>query len=136
MLIAGQCTPRFSFVVPKEKRAVHGPKRKALARSGAVALRATGVGGSVQAPIWAGLWAHHGFLRFPDCRPVADGADLIGVVVVLASSSVHCCWTGSCGSGIWGLLTEGEGTMKLEQKWYSAARGTPVSYTHLRAHET
>lgn len=33
---------------------------------------------------------------------MADGADLIGVVVVLASSSVHCCWTGSCGSGIWG----------------------------------
>ena len=29
-------------VLPKEKRAVHGPKRKALARSGAVALRAYG----------------------------------------------------------------------------------------------
>ena len=25
----------------------------------------TGAGVSVQAPIWAGLWAHHGFLRFP-----------------------------------------------------------------------
>ena len=30
------------LVLPKEKRAVHGPKRKALARSGAVALRAHG----------------------------------------------------------------------------------------------
>ena len=41
MLIAGQCTPISLLVLPKEKRAVHGPKRKnALARSGAVALRA------------------------------------------------------------------------------------------------
>ena len=64
MLMAGQCTPRFSFVVPKEKRAVHGPKRKALARSGAVALRATGGGGSVQAPIWPGLRARYTLLRF------------------------------------------------------------------------
>ena len=31
------CTPHFSFVVPKEKRAVHGPKRKALG-----ALRCSG----------------------------------------------------------------------------------------------
>ena len=56
--------PHFSFVVPKEKRAVHGPKRKALARSGAVALRATGGGGSVQAPIWPGLRARYTLLRF------------------------------------------------------------------------
>ena len=41
-LVQRGCTPHFSFVVPKEKRAVHGPKRKALARSGAVALRAHG----------------------------------------------------------------------------------------------
>ena len=51
-------------VLPKEKRAVHGPKRKALARSGAVALRATGGGGSVQAPIWPGLRARYTLLRF------------------------------------------------------------------------
>ena len=27
-LVQRGCTPHFSFVVPKEKRAVHGPKRK------------------------------------------------------------------------------------------------------------
>ena len=57
--------PPFSFrSCPKRKRAVHGPKRKALARSGAVALRATGGGGSVQAPIWPGLRARYTLLRF------------------------------------------------------------------------
>ena len=56
--------PHFLFVLPKRKRAVHGPKRKALARSGAVALRATGGGGSVQAPIWPGLRARYTLLRF------------------------------------------------------------------------
>ena len=63
-LVQRGCTPHFSFVLPKEKRAVHGPKRKALARSGAVALRATGGGGSVQAPIWPGLRARYTLLRF------------------------------------------------------------------------
>ena len=29
-LVQPGCTPHFSFVVPKEKRAVHGPKRKAF----------------------------------------------------------------------------------------------------------
>ena len=43
---------------------MHGPKGKALARSGAVALRATGGGGSVQAPIWPGLRARYTLLRF------------------------------------------------------------------------
>ena len=36
-LVQPECTPHFSFVVPKEKRAVHGPKRKALG-----ALRCSG----------------------------------------------------------------------------------------------
>ena len=36
-LVQPGCTPHFSFVVPKEKRAVHGPKRKALG-----ALRCSG----------------------------------------------------------------------------------------------
>ena len=36
-LVQRGCTPHFSFVVPKEKRAVHGPKRKALG-----ALRCSG----------------------------------------------------------------------------------------------
>ena len=36
-LVQPGCTPHFSFVLPKEKRAVHGPKRKALG-----ALRCSG----------------------------------------------------------------------------------------------
>ena len=73
--------PPYSFrSCPKRKRAVHGPKEKtALARFGAVALRATGVGVSVQAPIWPGLRARLGLLRDRYCRPVADGAQIVGV---------------------------------------------------------
>lgn len=66
LLLSPPCGARRDplSVLPKEKRAVHGPKRKALARSGAVALRATGGGGSVQAPIWPGLRARYTLLRF------------------------------------------------------------------------
>ncbi len=50
--------PIFFSVLRKRKRAVHGPKEKAAwTRSGAVALRATGVGVPVPAPIWACLRA-------------------------------------------------------------------------------
>ena len=45
--------------------------------------RATEVGVSVQAPIWACLRARYSLLRSRHCRPVADGADGVGVVVVL-----------------------------------------------------
>ena len=41
--------------------------------------RATRVGVSVQAPIWAGLRARLGLLQDRYCRPVPDGADLAGV---------------------------------------------------------
>ena len=58
-------------------------REKRLMRSGAVALRATGVGVSVQAPIWPDLRARYSLLRFLWCRPVADGAEVVGVVVVL-----------------------------------------------------
>ena len=86
--------PPFSFRSwPKRKRAVHGPKEKAvLARSGAVALRATGVGGSVTAPILPGLRARYNLLPGRYCRPVADGADGIGVVIALSSFSFRCRW--------------------------------------------
>ena len=98
--------PISLLVLPKEKRAVHGPKRKnALTRSGAVALRATGVGVSVPAPILPCLRARLGLLRGQYCRPVPDGADLIGVVVALNCFSFRCRWpvvdgasaTGRCG---------------------------------------
>ena len=42
-----------------------------------------GVGVSVQAPIWACLRARYSLLRSRHCRPVADGADGVWVVVVL-----------------------------------------------------
>jgi len=71
---------------------MHGPKRKALARSGAVALRATGVGGSVQAPIWAGLRTRLALLRFLWLLSRARTADLIGVVVALRCFSFRWCW--------------------------------------------
>ena len=58
-------------------------REKRLARSGAVALRATGVGGSVQAPIWAGLRTRLALLRFLWLLSRARTADLIGVVVAL-----------------------------------------------------
>ena len=70
-------------VLPKEKRAVHGPKEKAAwTRSGAVALRAQR-GSAYRCLLRFGLAFGHAML-FCDsccCRPVADGADLVGVVV-------------------------------------------------------
>ena len=86
LLLSPPCGARRDplSVLPKEKRAVHGPKRKALARSGAVALRATGVGGSVQAPILACLRARFSLLQVCNCRPVADGAEVVGVVIALS----------------------------------------------------
>ena len=41
-LVQRDAPPIFFSLLRKRKRAVHGPKRKALARSGAVALRAEG----------------------------------------------------------------------------------------------
>ena len=67
-------------VLPKEKRAVHGPKRKA---PGCALVQwpsaLTEVDVSVQAPIWACLRARYHLLRGRDCCPVADGADSVGV---------------------------------------------------------
>ena len=61
-------------VLPKEKRAVHGPKRKApgcalvqwpsALTGGGESVPATGVGVSVPAPIWTGLRARYALLRF------------------------------------------------------------------------
>ena len=57
------------------------PLRRAPARS---RLRATGVGGSVQAPILACLRARFSLLQVCNCRPVADGAEVVGVVIALS----------------------------------------------------
>ena len=42
-----------------------------------------GDGVSVQALIWTGLRARYSLLRVCNCRPVADGAEDVGVVIVL-----------------------------------------------------
>ena len=61
--------------------AMPGPKEKAAfgARRRIRASVLTGVGVSVQAPIWACLRARYHLLRGRDCCPVADGADSVGV---------------------------------------------------------
>ena len=63
----------------------------------------TGVDVSVPAPIWVYLRARLGLLRVCSCRPVADGADLVGVVIALTSSDFRCRWLGgdweSCRKG-------------------------------------
>ena len=65
----------------------------------------TGVGVSVQAPIWAHLRARLGLLPGRYCRPVADGAEVIGVVVGWTSSSFRCRWPGGQGRpGVRALL--------------------------------
>ena len=69
----------FLFLTKRERAAPGGREKIALTRSGAVALRATGVGGSVPAPIWPRLRARYSLLRSRYYRPVADGADGVGV---------------------------------------------------------
>ena len=75
--------PVFFSDLRKRKRAVHGPKEKAAwTRSGAVTLRAQR-GSAYRCLLRFGLAFGHAML-FCDsccCRPVADGADLVGVVV-------------------------------------------------------
>ena len=77
-------TPIFFSLLRKRKRAVHGPKEKAAwTRSGAVTLRAQR-GLAYRCLLRFGLAFGHAML-FCDsccCRPVADGADLVGVVVI------------------------------------------------------
>ena len=78
--------PPFSFwSCPKRECAAPGGREKSAGRTPVQwpSVR-TGVGVSVQAPIWACLRARLGLLRVCSCRPVADSADLVGVVVVLA----------------------------------------------------
>ena len=78
-----------------------GPKEKAAfgARRRIRASVLTGVGVSVQAPIWACLRARYHLLRGRDCCPVADGADLVGVVVALICFFFRCRWLSRAGAG-------------------------------------
>ena len=79
------CAPHSLFGLAQKENAPRPVEEKkalsALRCSGPP--RATGVGVSVQAPIWADLRARYSLLRGRYYRPVADGADLVGVVVVL-----------------------------------------------------
>ena len=75
--------PPFSFwSCPKRECAAPGGREKSAGRAPVQWPSArTGVGVSVPAPIWAGLRARYALLRICNCRSVADGADLVGVVV-------------------------------------------------------
>ena len=106
-LVQQGCTPHFLFGLARKE---NGPctvqKKRAL---GALQCsgppRATGVDVSVQAPIWPGLQARYNLLPGRYCRPVADGAQVVGVVVALSCFSFRCRWpplagigaTGGCG---------------------------------------
>ena len=84
-LSSGDAPPILFLFLTKRECAAPGGREKialgALRCSGPP--RAAGVGVSVQAPIWADLRARYSLLRGRYYRPVADGADLVGVVVVL-----------------------------------------------------
>ena len=77
--------PPFSFwSCPKRECAAPGGREKGARRAPVQWPSArTGVGVSVPAPILPDLRARLGLLRVCSCRPVADGADGVGVVVVL-----------------------------------------------------
>ena len=68
----------------KEKSAGRAPVQWPSAR--------TGVGVSVPAPILPGLRARYHLLRGRYCRPVADGAEVVGVVIALNCFSFRCRW--------------------------------------------
>ena len=70
----------------KEKNAWRTPVRWPSVR--------TGVGVSVQAPIWPCLRARYSLLQVCNCRPVADGAEVVGVVIALNCFSFRCRWSG------------------------------------------
>ena len=84
--------PHFSFWRPKKRNGLRPVQReKTLCRAPVQLPSArTEVGVSMSAPIWAGLRARYGLLRVCNCRPVADGADLIEVVVALSCFSFRC----------------------------------------------
>ena len=79
------CAPHSLFGLAQKENAprpVEEKKALGALRCGGPP-RATGVGVSVPAPILPDLRARLGLLRVCSCRPVADGADGVGVVVVL-----------------------------------------------------
>ena len=59
----------------------------------------TGVCVSVPAPILPGLRARYGLLRGRYCRPVAEGAEGVGVVIALICFSFRCRWLSRTGAG-------------------------------------
>ena len=80
-LSSGDAPPIFFSVLPEKKTGRARSKRKGrLARSGAVALRARR-GSAYRCLLRFGLAFGHAwdFCDFCDCRPVADGAEGVGV---------------------------------------------------------
>ena len=94
MLMAGRCAPVLFLVLPKKRtrRARCKKKRRLCALRCSSPPRATGGGVSVPAPILPGLRARYHLLRGRYCRPVADGAEVVGVVIALNCFSFRCRW--------------------------------------------
>ena len=86
--------PPFSFrSCPKRKRAVHGPKEKnSFGRNFARACKVAVRGSAYRCKRRFGPAFGHAiiFCDSRDCRPVADGAGLVGVVVALSCFSFRC----------------------------------------------
>ena len=98
------CAPHSLFGLAQKENAPRPvEEKKALGRAPVQWPSArTGVGVSVQAPILPCRRARYALLRGCSCRPVADGAEVIGVVVALNCFSFRCRWPvvdGSWGNG-------------------------------------
>ena len=102
ILIAGQCTPHFLFGLAEKKTGRARSKRKERfwqQLCTCVQSCCTGVCVSVPAPILPGLRARYGLLRGRYCRPVAEGAEGVGVVIALICFSFRCRWLSRTGAG-------------------------------------
>ena len=92
MLMAGRMHPPFLFCRAKRETGRARSKEKgAWMRSGAVALRAEG-GAANRCLLRFGPAFGHAilFCDFSNCRPVADRAEVVGVVIAWSCFSFRC----------------------------------------------
>ena len=90
------CTPHFLFPLVEKKTGRARSKRKdrldALRRVRASARR--GSADRCKRRFWPAFGHAIIFCNFWDCRPVADGAEIVGVVIALRCFSFRCRWLG------------------------------------------
>jgi len=88
------CTPHFLFPLVEKKTGRARSKRKdrldALRRVRASARR--GSADRCKRRFWPAFGHAIIFCNFWDCRPVADGAEIVGVVIALRCFSFRCRW--------------------------------------------